>query len=186
MASTTAAPTAPAPVQGAADYQRFDFLPAEIGLPWFDALADKHRASVVMWSERVEGVADLLDEADDEQAEHRAAVRAALQAGKPTPPALDPVAAAMKLSLAQEDVCRAEEQLAETTVACLAVLRTRRSECEPHLGSFGDALVNSITRGPGGRTAVIAEELRRRLKRLDALQIAGIEDLSTTTEQEAA
>lgn len=182
MASTT---TAPAPVAGQADFQRFDWLPEALGLAWFDALADKHRAAVVLWSERVESVADLLDEADDEQAAHRDAVRAALQAGKPSPPPLDPVEAAMKLSLAEEDVARSEERLAEVVTATLAVLRVRREELGPHLQSLGAPLLAALTRGPGGRAAVIGEELRRRLARLDALNIGGIEDLSTTT-QEAA
>lgn len=182
--STTVAP--PAQIAGQSDFQKWDWLPEALGLAWFDELGEAHRAAVRLWSDRVEAVGDLIDEADRGQAAHRDACRAAITAGKPTPTPPDPVAAAMALSLGQEDVCRAEEELAEVVVTILGVLRARRDELEPHLGKLSDPVLASLTRGPGGRRALVGEELRRRLARLGELKIPGIENVDAPTGKKAA
>jgi hypothetical protein len=174
---------APLVIQGALDYQRPDWLP-ETPLDWVDDLRKLHLAAVHGWAEAVESVCDIADDAAEAQASHHRAVRAALAAGgEAPPPPSDPAVDQARISIAQEDAHDAEERLAEVVVDVLAVLRTRRRELDGHLAHFGAPLLQSLTIGPGGRTGVIAERLRRQLAELEGEPSIEVFDENNNTEE---
>jgi hypothetical protein len=175
---------APPVIQGALDYQRPDWLPEETPLDWVNDLRKLHLAAVRAWALAVEAAYDIVDEVAEGQVSYRRTVREALAAGLEAPPAppSDPVANQARVAIAQEDVHTEEERLAETVVDVLAILRTRRRELDGHLGRFSAPLLRSLTVGPGGRTGVIAERLRRQLAELEGEPSIEVFDENNTEE----
>jgi hypothetical protein len=176
---------APPPVAGAAPHQRGGWIPSGSGVDFVEELHERHAAACDEWALAVDHAGSVVDELEDEEAQHRAAVRDALAAGEPAPPlSADPAVGEAKLSLARESVVDCETALAEIVVEALAELRSRRRELEPVMATLPDALKAALSSGPGGRVNARLDALHREIESLNGTEV--ITDQPTEEVQHAA
>jgi hypothetical protein len=178
MARASAAAPAPAVVvPGAKDHQMPGWISTEpTGIAFLDEIRERHLVAVGSFAERCEVEREAVRAQRAGQEEHRDAVRHAVAAGQEPPAAPDPTVAEAKVSVAREDVRRAEGTLAEIAVEALGGLRKRRTEVEPVMARFSPALRRSLQEGPGGRASARVAEIRAELAQLEGPAIETITD----------
>jgi hypothetical protein len=168
-------------IAGAPAWAQADWVTAaeEIEPEWLNSLLRQHRKAVAAYAERVGAEHAACDELSELESRHREAVRQELAAGRPAPPAPDPAVFEARLSIAREDVSRAETAVARVAVQVLGSLRKRRAEVGPK-SALGQALRESLERGPGGASvASRIAKLRAELAQLEAAEGGPIVDVST-------
>lgn len=158
MATTTRSTPAPA---GAAPHQLAGWLPTDSGLDWLDGLRERHIAAAEKWAECAQAAGDAMGARDAEMADHRLAVRQAIESGAEPPPQPDPAVAGARLAVARGDVVAAERQLGDIIVTALTTIRERRAEVENV--DLGPDLRRSLAVGPGADRGRRLAEIRAEL-----------------------
>ncbi len=163
MSSGSSTP-APIPVAGAEAWEREDWLPAESGLDWLEALRVKHVEAVREWAAAVNAADAAGAEVDAVMRRWRSEVRQATAHGKKAPakPDLDALQAGGEV--AHEDAEALREEVAIVVVSIYGELREHIIELRDV--QMGADLERSLVNGPRGRVETVQQGLEQRLESL--------------------
>jgi hypothetical protein len=177
------APAEPVMPPNAEDFERPDWLPADSGLPWVDALRERHVAACREFARAVEVCGEIEDGSEDDARAWRRAVRDAVAVGEPPPErSFDPDAQQAQREVAEEDLVVSRDELSRVVADALDELRGRRSELDDV--RLGVQLAASLGAGPEGGLAAAQRDIERQLQAARAGGVVDVADDANAAEFE--